>query len=203
MTSVITGDIINSRNTPSSEWLPLLKMVFNTIGETPKTWEIYRGDSFQIEISNVESTLLVAIKLKTILKEIKNLDVRIAIGIGNKDTYYDRITEGSGEAFINSGDAFDTMLKKQNLAIISPWEEINTIFNTSFALALLTMDNWTVNSAAFVAKYLKKPNTKNLEPHYKEHVKSINNLTTISYLKSLQKTLSQPTFPLSHCTTQI
>ena len=159
MTSVITGDIINSRNTPSSEWLPLLKMVFNTIGETPKTWEIYRGDSFQIEISNVESTLLVAIKLKTILKEIKNLDVRIAIGIGNKDTYYDRITEGSGEAFINSGDAFDTMLKKQNLAIISPWEEINTIFYTSFALALLTMDNWTVNSAAFVAKYLKKPNT--------------------------------------------
>lgn len=157
MTSILTGDIINSRSISSNEWLPLLKATFKTVGKTPKTWEIYRGDSFQIEINNVENALLFAIKLKTILKKFKNLDVRIAIGIGTKNDNYENITEGSGEAFINSGKAFDTIVKKQNLGIISPWEDINKIFNTSFALALLTIDNWTVNSADFVIKYLNKP----------------------------------------------
>lgn len=158
MTSILTGDIINSRNTPSDEWLPLVKAVFDSIGKSPKTWEIYRGDSFQIEVKDIENALLVAIKLKTILKKIKNLDVRIAIGIGNKNSSYSSITEGSGEAFINSGNAFDTLLKKQNIAIISPWENTNKILNTSLALALLTMDNWTINSAEFVITYLKNPN---------------------------------------------
>ena len=55
--------------------------------------------------------------------------------------------------------AFDTLLKKQNLAITSSDKDFDTIFNTSLALALLTMDNWTVNSADFVLKYLENPNT--------------------------------------------
>lgn len=159
MTSILTGDIINSRNTPSSEWLPLLKKTFNTIGESPKIWEIYRGDSFQIEIENVENALLFAIKLKATLKKIKNLDVRIAIGIGNNKNDYKNITEGSGEAFLFSGFAFDELLKKQNLAIVSVNKELNNILNTSLAIALLVMDNWTVNSANFVLKYLENPNT--------------------------------------------
>lgn len=159
MTSILTGDIINSRNIPSNEWLPLLKNEFNTIGKTPKNWEIYRGDSFQIEISTIKNALLFAIKLKAILKKIKNLDVRIAIGIGKKNSDYNSVTEGSGEAFINSGNAFDTMLKKQNIAILTNDNQLNNILNTSLALALLTMDNWTVNSADFVLKYLENPKT--------------------------------------------
>jgi len=159
MTSILTGDIINSRSISSEKWLPLLKTAFNDLGKTPKTWEIYRGDSFQVEVETIENALLFAIKLKTILKKIKNLDVRIAIGIGTKNDNYNNITEGSGEAFINSGKAFDTLLKKQNLVIISPWNDIDKVFNTALALALLTIDNWTVNSADFVLKYLKKPDT--------------------------------------------
>ena len=159
MTSILTGDIINSRNTSSNEWLPLLKTAFKTVGETPKTWEIYRGDSFQLEIKNPEQAFFFAIELKTILKKIKNLDVRIAIGIGSKNDDYKNITEGSGEAFINSGKAFDNLLKKQNLAIITPWQEIDKIFNTAFAISLLVMDNWTVNSADFIEMCLRNPNT--------------------------------------------
>ena len=159
MTSILTGDIINSREVDSNEWLPLIKKAFQTIGASPKIWEIYRGDSFQIEIENIENALLFAIKLKATLKKIKNLDVRIAIGIGAKNEHYKNITEGNGEAFIYSGLAFDTLLKKQNLAITSSDKDFDAIFNTSLALALLTMDNWTVNSADFVLKYLENPNT--------------------------------------------
>ena len=159
MTSILTGDIINSRNTDSNSWMPLLKETLNSVGKTPKTWEIYRGDSFQLEIKNPEQAFFFAIELKTILKKIKNLDVRIAIGIGSKNDDYKNITEGSGEAFINSGKAFDNLLKKQNLAIITPWQEIDKIFNTAFAISLLVMDNWTVNSADFIEMCLRNPNT--------------------------------------------
>ena len=158
MTSILTGDIINSRNVPSDEWLPLLKTALNSIGNSPKTWEIYRGDSFQIEIKNIEKAMLFAIKLKTLLKGIKNLDVRIAIGIGTKNDNYNSITEGSGDAFINSGNAFDTLVKKQNLAISSPWLNFDEIINTTLAIALLIMDNWSVNSSEFIVKYFYKPN---------------------------------------------
>lgn len=158
MTSILTGDIINSRNVASNEWLPLLKNTFNTVGASPKTWEIYRGDSFQIEINKPENSLLFAIKLKSTLKKIKNLDVRIAIGIGDKNNDYKNITEGSGAAFLSSGWAFDNLLKKQNLAIAMSNKKLENILNTSLALASLTMDNWTVNSADFVTKYLENPN---------------------------------------------
>ena len=159
MTSIITGDIINSRNVDAKEWMPVLKEAFNAIGKSPKIWEIFRGDSFQIEIETIENTLLFAIKLKAILKKFKYLDVRIAIGIGNKNNGYQNITEGNGEAFINSGTAFDSLLKKQNLAIQSPWKDLNNILNTSLGLGLLIMDNWTVNSADFIVKNLSNPNS--------------------------------------------
>lgn len=159
MTSILTGDIINSRNTNSNSWMPLLKETLNSIGKTPKTWEIYRGDSFQIEIEQPENALFFAIKLKAVLKQIKNLDVRIGIGIGKKNNDHNNITEGNGEAFIFSGKAFDSIVKKQNLAIKTDDEQFNEIMNSSIALALLTMDNWTTNSAEFAVKYLSNKST--------------------------------------------
>lgn len=69
MTSVITGDIINSRDVLAETWLPILKQSFNKIGKTSKTWEIFRGDSFQIEIENIANALLFTIELKTAIKK--------------------------------------------------------------------------------------------------------------------------------------
>lgn len=157
MTSVITGDIINSRGVSAETWLPLLKDSFNSIGKTPKTWELFRGDSFQIEIENITDALLYAIKLKATIKKIKDLDIRLAIGIGNKSFDTEKITEANGEVFINSGYAFDYLLKKQNLALKTPWENINEEFEVSLGLSLLIMDNWTTNSAAFVYMSIQNP----------------------------------------------
>ena len=159
MTSILTGDIVNSRNIDPNIWMPLLKNTLNSVGTSPKIWEIYRGDSFQIEIEDPENALLFAFKLKTILKTIKNLDVRIGIGIGSKDSNYRNITQGNGDAFIKSGKAFDVLLKKQNFAIVTSDKSIDTILNTSLSLALLTMDNWTVNSAIFVNEYFNNNNS--------------------------------------------
>ncbi|GFD82970.1 hypothetical protein KUL118_58320 [Tenacibaculum sp. KUL118] len=157
MTSVITGDIINSRGVSAETWLPVLKESFNTIGKTPKTWELFRGDSFQIEIENIADALLFVIELKTNIKKIKDLDIRLAIGIGDKSFDSEKITEANGDAFVNSGYAFDHLLKKQNLALNTPWKDINEEFEVSLGLSLLIMDNWTTNSAAFVNMSIQNP----------------------------------------------
>lgn len=147
MTSVLTGDIIKSRKTQNVSWLKSLKEILNTIGNSPKIWQIYRGDSFQLEVENSEKAFYTALKIKSQLKSTVNIDVRIGIGIGQKEFNADEITASNGEAFINSGVAFDTYLKKQTIAIKTPWQEIDEELNIAFDLALLTMDSWTKNSA--------------------------------------------------------
>tara|TARA_B110000046_G_scaffold113247_1_gene120487 strand:+ start:4429 stop:5043 length:615 start_codon:yes stop_codon:yes gene_type:complete len=158
MTSILTGDIINSRKNDDNFWLKTLKEALNTFGKSPKYWEIYRGDSFQLEIENCESAFYAALKLKSHLKSTKNIDVRIGIGIGKKEFSVDKITESNGEAFINSGFAFDTYLKKQTIAIKTPWQELNEELNIAFDLALLTMDSWTKNSAEVFKLSLESEN---------------------------------------------
>ena len=158
MTSILTGDIINSRKKDDNFWLKTLKETLGTFGESPKYWQVYRGDSFQLEIENCENSFYAALKLKSQLKATENIDVRIGIGIGKKEFNVDSITESNGEAFINSGYAFDTYLKKQTIAIKTPWQEIDEELNIAFDLALLTMDSWTQNSAEVFKLSLESEN---------------------------------------------
>jgi hypothetical protein len=158
MTSILTGDIINSRKNDDNFWLKTLKETLDTFGESPKYWQIYRGDSFQLEIEKPENAFYTALKLKSELKSTENIDVRIGIGIGKKEFNADKITESNGEAFINSGYAFDTYLKKQTIAIKTPWQEIDEEINIAFDLALLTMDSWTKNSAEVFKMSLQSEN---------------------------------------------
>ena len=83
MIAVITGDIINSREI-SIEWLDTLKRALSGLTKVNLKWEIYRGDSFQIEL-DVEDALLNAIYIKACIKTLKNADVRMGIGIGTWD----------------------------------------------------------------------------------------------------------------------
>jgi hypothetical protein len=152
MTSVITGDIINSRNTSSEVWLKELKHIFKELN----AGEIYRGDSFQIEIKDISKSLYTAIYIKSVLKTIKNIDVRMAIGIGTKNFDANTVKEANGAAFVNSGFAFDNYLKKQTLAIKTPWKKIDEEINISLGLGLLTIDHWTTNSSEIVKVSLEK-----------------------------------------------
>lgn len=149
MTSIITGDIINSRNTPASMWLDVLKASLSKFGVYPKDWEIYRGDSFQLEVP-IQKAMFACIYIKASIKCLTAIDVRMAIGVGEKDFEGKNITESNGTAFVNSGFAFDNLLKNQNLVVKSSWQDLDDEFNTSLALALLIMDNWSVTSAEFV-----------------------------------------------------
>ncbi|WP_417589829.1 SatD family protein [Owenweeksia hongkongensis] len=157
MTSVIIGDIINSRNSETpKQWLNSLKTVLNEIGLEPKVWEIFRGDSFQVEVTNPKKALLTALKIKAALRSAVNLDVRMAIGIGEKSYNATKITEANGDAFVRAGELFEN-LKKHTLALSSPWTDVDSQMNLNIELALLTIDNWTQNSAKTVQLSIAHP----------------------------------------------
>ena len=155
ITSIITGDIMNSRKIPDSRWLKTLKSALNRYGQEPLSWEIYRGDSFQLEVKPPEA-LQAALFIKASIKHYKQLDARMAIGIGEKNFEASKITESNGSAFIHSGECFEN-LKKQTLAIQSPWLEVDQEINLYLDLALLTIDNWTSNISFIIKTAIEYP----------------------------------------------
>ena len=159
MTSVITGDIIKSRSIKNPDiWLSILKQALTSIEKDLTKWEIYRGDSFQIEVSDINDSFLSALYLKACLKTIKGLDVRMAIGIGSKSFNGEKITESNGEAFQFSGDTLESLKKeKVNLKIKTINPNLNAELNLYFKLALSIMDNWTANSAEIVKLSIEQP----------------------------------------------
>lgn len=157
MIGVITGDIIHSKSVTPKAWLGILKTELKKIGSSPKQWEIYRGDSFQAEIADPMEALTVAIKIKAAIKSIKNVDVRMALGIGDK-TYSSKITESNGTAFVLSGEKYENLKKeKQNLAIQSQWPMFDREINLYLRLGLVVMDRWTTNAAEIVKIALENP----------------------------------------------
>lgn len=157
-TGIITGDIINSRGVNPKYWLPFLKKTLSGEGKTPAVWEIYRGDSFQLEVKDPADTLMTAIRIKASIKCIKNLDVRMAIGIGEKDYTASKISESNGEAFVYSGERLETLKKeKQNLAVKTRWSDFDREMNLCIRLALIAMDNWTTGAATLVTILADNP----------------------------------------------
>jgi hypothetical protein len=164
MTSIITGDIIHSQKVDPSIWLDVLKKELLSIGSHPEHWEIYRGDSFQAEVKDPEDVIETAVKIKAAVKSIKNIDVRMAIGIGEKSHHSFRITESNGTVFVYSGEQFENMPKeKQTLAVASGNERFDRDVNLILKLALIGMNSWSVNSAQMVKLAMENPDKSQKE----------------------------------------
>lgn len=157
LVAVITGDIINSQAIEREvDWNSELQRLLSGFGTSPKDWQVYRGDSFQLVSYQPENALRIALKLKAGFKQHKELDVRMAIGVGSIEHHREQVLQSSGEAFVNSGRKFDS-LKKQTLALKTPWQELDESINLLINLALLTVDNWPESSAEVVLARLEHP----------------------------------------------
>lgn len=168
MIALLTGDIINSRGLKDQNlWINPLKKLLGNWGQTPKQWEIFRGDSFQLEVSDPNESLLIALQIKALIKSLHNpdgnkrsspIDVRMAIGIGTKTHDADRISESNGEAFVRSGEKFEQLKSEMiTLAINSPWSEWNDEINLYLKLAGIQMDSWSISSGELMSEMLSNP----------------------------------------------
>ncbi|MCC9073633.1 hypothetical protein LNQ49_18805 [Flavobacterium sp. F-65] len=157
MVSIITGDIIGSRQLQPKDWIDGLKKLFNLFGKNPIEWEIYRGDEFQIEIKNPEDALLSSLLIKAYLRTLK-LDARMSIGFGDKTHKAKKISESNGTAFIYSGELFETLKKqKTTLSLKSGNADFDIKLNLMLRLSLTFMDNWLVPAAEFIVIAIQNP----------------------------------------------
>ncbi len=155
MIAVITGDIVHSQKGEIQSWIKPLKQTLNQYGHEPKSWELYRGDSFQLSL-DIDQALLAAIHLKAAIKQSKIYDVRMGIGLGAVKYLSPQITESNGTAYVNSGACFDA-LKKETLAIQSPRPELDEVLNIMIRLALLTIDGWSQVVSKVVKTAIEHP----------------------------------------------
>ncbi len=163
MTAIITGDIINSGNYLPSQWLTPLKNFLAGIGSTPGDWEVYRGDEFQIRVDQSEA-LMLAIRIKALIKTIKGLDVRMAIGLGDETYRADSVSESNGSAYQRSGRIFELLKQRKiNLMISTGNKDKDLTLNLLMQLALNFMDEWSKVSAEIVTLALENPKTSQKE----------------------------------------
>ena len=169
MIAIITGDIINSQKSDSELWLPKLKGLLQSWSTTPENWEIYRGDEFQLKCS-VDEVFHKALLIKSLLRSFENLDVRVAIGIGNEVFLSEKITESNGSAYLNSGRLLtDIKSQGKTFAIQTENEKVNRDLNILFKWAAIDFDNWTVATAEIIHQLLR-----NSELTQDELVKELN-----------------------------
>lgn len=158
MICIITGDIIGSRKIKDS-WLSSLKTALKVVSRENNKWEIYRGDSFQVQVEP-ENAIRTAAYLKACIRLNKPADVRMGIGIGEVKNKRKKLSESSGDAFINSGLAFDGLKQaKVNLAIKTNSIEFDEEINVLIKLSLIAMDSWGVVTAEMVKLALENENT--------------------------------------------
>lgn len=164
MIAVISGDIINSKSIDSSKLVKTLKDFLKQYGSSPRNWEVFRGDQFQLELTKPEEAFLLCVKLKALIKQLGNVDVRIAIGIGEKTYNAPKITQSNGSAFVHSGRKFDLLKKdNNNLAIQTDDEIFDVEMNLFFRFALVFMDEWSAVSCEIVHTLLSYPKKKQFE----------------------------------------
>ncbi|MCW5517101.1 SatD family protein [Muriicola sp. Z0-33] len=159
MIAIITGDIINSEAHIASQWIPVLKEYFAQLGNAPKDWEIYRGDEFQLRLSPKQA-LRSAIQIKAMIKSVKNLDVRLGIGLGDETYSGEGVSESNGTAYQRSGRVFESLKeRKLNLALATDDKPYDLSINLMLKLALDFMDDWSPVSAEVITLALQQPKT--------------------------------------------
>ena len=171
MKGVITGDIVQSSKIEPEKRQLLIDRIQCIAHETSK-WgnvkvEIFRGDSFQALVDNVEESLKITILFRagllgyTPMGSVK-WDARVALGIGSIDFYKENsIVESDGEAFKNSGRGFDKLEKVDRLVLKTPWDDINDEFKISTAFVDNLMSGWTTMQARIVYLSLLSDDTQN------------------------------------------
>lgn len=174
MIAVITADLINSSNYSEellSRILATLKKEFeemNILYDSELKFRIYRGDSFQGIIQIPEKSLEISLILKTAINavrskensggkaNVKEADLKMAIGIGSYEFKRPSIAESNGQAFQFSGRSLDDIKKESRTIVLkTPQENINAEFNASFLLLDTLMDKWSIASAEVIYYLLK------------------------------------------------
>ena len=152
--AVITADIVNSTLLPPKLGKNLITTFLSIL--KPYKSEFYRGDSFQIYMNEPEDALKIVFQVRTAARRIASLhDVRASIGIAENNSKVTKLNDEKGDAFVESGRAFDYINKtERRLLIRSKNESINVAFEVISRFADNILTNLTSKQAEVIFELL-------------------------------------------------
>lgn len=156
MIAVTTADMIGSTEIGPEVWMPKLKRFLQKLGRSPENWEIFRGDSFQYRCEPSQAFIQFLL-LKSLVKQIPRLDVRVSIGIGDVNYEATHITQSNGTAFVNSGRTLDAMKEKEYLAFCTGRQEVDNALNLFGRFLSVIVDHWSPAAAMAAEAVLENP----------------------------------------------
>jgi hypothetical protein len=187
--SIITADIVNYtkivQNSEGNLIDDFTKWTKKTSIFSEVKYELFRGDSFQCIIPNLNQTLRICLLNRAyflrISKNQNGLDVRQSIGIGEVNLLKKTLSRSDGEAFRYSGRTFDEMDKKGNRIVFkSSFPEIDAELNTSFTLLEAIIQGWTSTQAEVFFYKLQGKKEKEIaeqlnisQPAVNRHLKAV------------------------------
>jgi hypothetical protein len=171
MHGIITGDIVASGEIEARQRQQLFKKVDNFLSglkkDYIKSYETFRGDSLQCEVTSPESSLRVALLIRAFFRAYvpsieteeteksgkgyftTDYDIRLAIGIGEVDFINDnKITSSDGQAFRFSGEGLDSLKDgSQRLILKTAKPQFDEQMEPSILLVDALIQKWTQNQA--------------------------------------------------------
>ncbi|NLR93575.1 AsnC family protein [Flammeovirga agarivorans] len=161
MIAILTADIVSSTKTQNNAlWSSCIEEVMDLPFFEDTRWDIFRGDSFQIELSDPSRSLFLAILLRVFINAKKELydlkiDVRISIGIGKEGYEGDNVMSSDGHAYKLSGRTFDKLqANNRKLMIATAWDYDLMGFQESVQLIEHLISNWSFSSFTVGKHYL-------------------------------------------------
>jgi len=130
--AVITGDIVDSSKLSKAQRKLLPGLIAKASSETsqafpaavPLTVDVFRGDGWQLLVSDVTRSLRVGLYFRAVLRSAaergRGLDTRVAVAVGTVDFVGERVSQGDGEAYRLSGRTLEDMPRKQRLLLALP-----------------------------------------------------------------------------------
>ena len=165
--AVITGDIVDSSKLPKAQRAALPGLIAKASQETRKAFpdavplaaDIFRGDGWQLLVSDPERCLRVGLFFRACLRSAsergRGLDTRVAIAVGQLDFVRERVSQGDGEAYRLSGRALENMPRKQRLLLAISGAKDAQALTVIVRLIDVLAQRWTGRQALAVRAALR------------------------------------------------
>ncbi len=157
--AVITGDIINFTSLDNEKRQSLItatEVLLKSWVDTPADAQVFRGDSYQLILGDINDAIKKSIKLICWFKKHSDaeaniqLSSRVSVGIGTVAYRGKSVLDSDGEAFHQSGRRFDKMSPGEILTIQTSNEEINQQLTIILSFINLFINQWTPNQAEVI-----------------------------------------------------
>ena len=165
--AVITGDIVSFSKLPTEKRQRLSRIMKKGSeavrkafkGSIPLEADVFRGDSWQLLVSDAAVSLRVGLFFRAYLRAgvgAGKFDTRMAIAVGTVDFVPDdRVSKGDGQAYRHSGNALEQMTKASNMCFQFPGMKIEESLDVLVHLIDVLAMNWSEKQALAITGALQ------------------------------------------------